>query len=301
MDGPRETVFGEAAPVLSEADAAGLVARALARWRLASPAAAEAAHDRLSSEFPDDFPPASYWTAAKEARHRFRDFFTWGHDHDFGFGVRRAGAMASRHVEIAGEAIRYGLLPPSLAGKRVLDVGCWSGGDILLLAGLGGSVLALEEHARSAASARCLCEVVRCDAVVETASLYQERRSWAGSFDLIYCSGVLYHVTDPLLLLRICFAYLRPGGLLLVETKAAPGTDSVCSYAGTLVPGWNWFAPSRDALGRLLVDCGFAPAEVRLFRRPIGRLLAGARKTGPAVLPESAGFSRPDSWLTGCV
>ena len=55
---------------------------------------------------------------------------------------------------------------------------------------------------------------------------------------------------------------------------------------------------SRAALGRWLVDAGFAPEEVRLHWRPIGRLLAAAVKTAPAALPDAAGFSRPASWLT---
>ncbi|MEI6984957.1 MAG: methyltransferase domain-containing protein [Rhodospirillaceae bacterium] len=297
----EETIFDEAVSVLSESYSRALVARALARWQFGTEAAAKDARDRLLAEFPDDFAADEYWTAAKRAKHCFRDFFTWGHDHDFGFGFCRAGAMASRHVEIAEEAIQYGLLPPSLNDKRVLNVGCWSGGDTLLLAGLGGSVVAIEEHCRSASSARRLSELVGCDAVVETTSLYQDQPAWGSSFDLVYCSGVLYHVTDPILLLRICFAYLRPGGQLLIETKAEAGSGSICSYAGSMVPGWNWFAPNREALGRLLVDCGFSPADIRLFRRPIGRLMASARKAGPTVLPETAGFSRPGSWLAGCV
>ena len=119
----------------------------------------------------------------------------------------------------------------------------------------------------------------------------------AGRFDLVYGSGVVYHVTDPLLFLRICFAYLKPGGRLVLETKASEGVQPICAYAGTREKGWNWYSPTRETLGRWLVDAGFPAAGVAIHRRPIGRLLAAATKDGPAALPEPAGFSRPGSWL----
>lgn len=246
-------------------------------------------------EFPDQSSAEAFWHDA--AQSTFRGFFTWGHDHDFGHGVIRSGAMGPRHVEICTESISRGLLPTDLAGKSVLDIGCWSGGDVLILAGLGAQVTALEEHPASAASARRLFELCGCPAEVVHGSLYQENADWAGKFDVIYCSGVVYHVTDPLLFLRICFAYLRPGGRLVLETKAEAGEGSNCGYSGTLVKGWNWYAPTRMALGRWLVDAGFLADEVSLWMRANGRLLAGATKGGNRALPETAGFSRPGSWL----
>jgi hypothetical protein len=136
--------------------------------------------------------------------------------------------------------------------------------------------------------------------VVQT-SLYADSREWAGKFDFAYCSGVVYHVTDPLLLLRILFAYLKPGGDVFIETKAATGEGSICSYSGTLEKGWNWYAPNETALGRWLVDAGFDAQTVRVFRRGNGRLLACGRKTTARALRETAGFSRPGSWLEGAV
>ncbi len=114
---------------------------------------------------------------------------------------------------------------------------------------------------------------------------------------MVYCSGVIYHVTDPLLLLRICFACLKPGGTLVIETKAESGAGADCAYAGTIEKGWNWYSPTRATLGRWLVDAGFEADDVRLHWRPIGRLLAAAVKTRPAALPDPAGFFRPESWL----
>jgi 2-polyprenyl-3-methyl-5-hydroxy-6-metoxy-1,4-benzoquinol methylase len=283
---------------VTRAEADEAVAAALASWRMPSHTKAREVEALLHREFPDDVPPVSFRTAASS--NRFREFFVWGHDHDFGHGVTRRGAMGMRHCEIAAEALREAFLPPRLDGLSVLDVGCWSGGDALVLAGMGAAVTATEEHPRSAASARRLLELVGCPAAVHETSLYRDDPAWRQAFDIVYCGGVVYHVTDPLLLLRICFCYLRPGGRLIVETKAdLESRGSVCQYSGTQVAGWNYFAPSETALARWLEDAGFDKADIRIATRPVGRFLACAMKRDAAPLPETAGFSRPGSWLEG--
>lgn len=259
-----------------------------------------AVHRELADAFPDQASPADFWHSASSQS--FRDFFVWGHDYDWGGGSARSGAMGPRHIEIAAESMERGFLPASLAGKKVLDIGCWSGGDLLILRGLGAHVEAIEEHEKSAASARGLCRALEVPAEISSTSLYTDRPEWRQRFDLIYCSGVIYHVTDPVLFLRICFAYLAVGGRLIVETKAhADNAGSVCGYSGTLEKGWNWFAPNWTALGRWLSDAGFSPEQVRLHQRQNGRLLGFGLKTAPAAMAETAGFSRPGSWLEGVV
>jgi len=290
------------APVAEPAAAATAQARqraaaAMARWQADDPATALAIAATLATEFPDDASPAHFWHDA--AGTGFTRFFTWGHDHDFGHGVRRPGAMATRHLEIGAEAIALGFLPSALAGAEVLDVGCWSGGDALLLAGLGARVTALEEHPISAAAAARLTSLVGAPVALVQQSLYRDDPAWRGRFDLVYLSGVVYHLTDPLLALRICFAYLKPGGRLIVETKASFRGGGACDYAGTAEKGWNWYAPTLESLGRWLADVGFPRDQIQLHLRPIRRLLACAVKGEPVALPEVAGFSRPASWLEG--
>lgn len=291
--------FPEPRPVMTVEAATARVAAALAAWQAASREASQRIADLLEAEFPDQARPDDFWHSQSSGA--FRDFFVWGHDHDFGNGCTRKGAMENRHVEITAEAMYLGMLPADLTGKKVLDVGCWSGGDLLVLAGLGGELTAMEEHPIAARAARRLTELLGIHAPVVESSLYLDRPEWAQTFDYAYCSGVIYHVTDPLLLLRILFAYLKPGGEVFLETKAATGEGSLCGYSGTLEKGWNWYAPNETALGRWLVDAGFDAEAVRVHRRANGRLLAAARKSGPRVLRETAGFSRPGSWLEGAV
>jgi 2-polyprenyl-3-methyl-5-hydroxy-6-metoxy-1,4-benzoquinol methylase len=296
-DAAQPDAFPAPKPVMGLEAATANVARALAKWQATSAQRAQDIAAALQKEFPDQARPNDFWDS--QASGAFRDFFVWGHDHDFGHGCRRAGAMGTRHVEITSEAMHLGMLPQSLEGRQVLDVGCWSGGDLLILAGLGGKVTAVEEHPVAARASRRLLELLGLEAPVVQTSLYADNRDWAGRFDYAYCSGVIYHVTDPLLLARILFAYLRPGGELFLETKAVSGEGSLCGYSGTMEKGWNWYAPNETALGRWLVDAGFDAASVTVFRRANGRLLAHGRKTGARALRETAGFSRPGSWLEG--
>lgn len=269
-------LFPEPRPVMPLEVANEVVAGALAVWRAATREESHRIATVLETEFPDQARPDDFWHS--ESSSAFRDFFVWGHNHDFGSGYIRRGAMDNRHAEIAAEALHLGMLPANLQGKQVLDVGCWSGGDLLVLAGLGRQTTAMEE-----------------------ASLFADRQDWAQRFDYAYCSGVIYHVTDPVLLLRILFAYLKPGGEVFLETKAATGEGSMCGYSGTLEKGGNWYAPNETALGRWLVDAGFDASTVRIYRRSNGRLLASGCKTESRVLRETAGFSRPGSWLKGAV
>ncbi len=276
-----------------------IVVGALAKWQAVTQEEARRVATILEKEFPDQARPDDFWHS--ESSGAFRDFFVWGHNHDFGHGITRAGAMGSRHMEITTEALRLGMLPSNLKGKQVLDVGCWSGGDLLVLAGLGGQVTAMEEHPIAARAARRLLDLIGLEAPVIETSLFSDKQEWAGRFDYAYCSGVIYHVTDPMLLLRILFAYLKPGGDVFIETKGAIGEGSVCGYSGTLEKGWNWYAPNETALGRWLVDAGFDAQTVCVYRRDNGRLLACGRKTEARALRETAGFSRPGSWLEGVV
>lgn len=271
------------------------VREALTHWHASTEEQAQKAVALLAREFPDESAPTQHWHEAM--RPSFTQFFTWGHDHDFGFGCKRLGAMGTRHIEIITEAISLGMIPPDLSGMKVLDVGCWTGGDALVLAGLGAQVTTIEEHPVTSRAAQRLFELSGGPIELVADSLYHDRQEWKQFFDLIYCSGVIYHVTDPLLLLRICFAYLKPGGRVILETKANPGAGSICSYCGTLEKGWNWYAPTREVLGRWLVDAGFPLGSVLINERDNGRLLALAIKEAPVSLPNTSGFSRPSSWL----
>jgi 2-polyprenyl-6-hydroxyphenyl methylase/3-demethylubiquinone-9 3-methyltransferase len=127
------------------------------------------------------------------------------------------GAFRTLH-EINELRLDYIATRVSLAGLRVLDVGC--GGGLLAegLAGRGARVVGIdlaEENvaaAREHAAAAGLSIDYRCVAVEPLA------REMAGAFDLVTCLEMLEHVPDPTAIVAACGAALRPGGAAFFST-----------------------------------------------------------------------------------
>ncbi|MCI4345938.1 MAG: class I SAM-dependent methyltransferase [Thermoplasmata archaeon] len=229
--------------------------------------------------------------------------FHWGHTHDFG-SFRLSGRMGYRHLAVLSVFIdKLRGIPISLAGRKVLEIGCWTGGMSLLLAAMGAEVVAIEEakiYVEALAYQQRSFGVEKLEP--RTLSLYDlEAPEFQDAYDVVVFSGVIYHLTDPVVGLRLTYNALREGGVCLVETAASPSLASVCTYEGPSVVtrgnrgavsrgGWNWFVPSRAALQRMMGDVGFT--DVRTARRIGGRVFAVGRR-GPHAEMTRAGLSRP--------
>jgi 2-polyprenyl-3-methyl-5-hydroxy-6-metoxy-1,4-benzoquinol methylase len=219
--------------------------------------------------------------------------FHWGHDHDFGEFFLQ-GRMGDRHLRIVSDFIdRFGALPMSLEGKRILDIGCWTGGTSLLLCAMGAQVVAVEEVKKYAEVVHFLktafeisnLEILHQSLFDLTGSHFQD------AFDYVLFAGVLYHLTDPVLALRICFNCLKDGGTCLLETLAIDSDQPILRYEGPSITGggsqedlsrsgWNWFVPSQVTLEQMLKDVGFA--QITLGDDVDSRLLAVATRKSHA-------------------
>jgi len=229
--------------------------------------------------------------------------FSWGHNHDFGeFSL--VGRMADRHIDILAEFIdRFGL-PVDLAGKKVLDVGVWTGGTSLLLAALGAEVLALEEVRKYSQTVNYLAAAFGLDKLrCEPLSVFDFARQ--DTFDYILYSGVIYHVTDPVLSLRILFNSLKDGGRIYVETFTVdvgpdspplalvqgPGMTEGGSREQLTRGGWNYFIPSGKALYLWMETVGFDEIDMGKLNSRNRIKCAGTRLIHKDML--RAGLSRP--------
>ncbi len=216
--------------------------------------------------------------------------FRFGHDHDFG-AFKLDGQMGQRHLELLASFIdRLGALPTDLTGKRVLDIGCWTGGACLALAAMGAQVVAIEEVRKYATCAQDIANAFGLQDQIRVLplSLYElTGEEHQDAYDYVLFAGVLYHLTDPVLALRHCFNALRDGGTCLIETAGIDDQASTCRYEGPGVfhagseselnrSGWNWFLPSAPALRRMIADAGFA--DVHVQGPSDNRLLARARR-----------------------
>jgi 2-polyprenyl-3-methyl-5-hydroxy-6-metoxy-1,4-benzoquinol methylase len=214
--------------------------------------------------------------------------FYWGHDHDFG-GFALQGRMRSRHLALLTIfRDRFGAIPQSLEGLRVLDIGAWTGGVSLVLAAMGAQVTAVEEVKKYVEALTYLKQAFAIDNLdPRHLSLYECTLSeFQDAFDLVIYAGVLYHVTDPTVSLRITFNCLRDGGRCLVETAAVNSEKPILAYHGPGLArgdrsarnrsGWNWYFPSLAALARMMEDVGFA--QVQVSKVIAGRAFAVGRR-----------------------
>ncbi|MDY6815562.1 MAG: bifunctional 2-polyprenyl-6-hydroxyphenol methylase/3-demethylubiquinol 3-O-methyltransferase UbiG [Pseudomonadota bacterium] len=108
----------------------------------------------------------------------------------------------------------------SLAGKKVLDVGC--GGGLLSegMARRGAHVTGIDmgETPLSVAKLHSLESGIKVDYRQTTVEELARDPDQAGQYDVVTCLEMLEHVPDPASVIRACAAMLKPGGHMFVST-----------------------------------------------------------------------------------
>lgn len=105
-----------------------------------------------------------------------------------------------------------------LNGKRILDAGCGTGEKACILAELAGEVVAADFSPASIARARENKERLGLKNIefVESSLLSFDNVKEMEKFDIVFCSGVLHHLSDPYAGWRNIISCLKPGGLVIV-------------------------------------------------------------------------------------
>lgn len=187
----------------------------------------------------------------------------WFHSFDFADGTRFDGIkpLASLKKEAAL------ILPPSLAGKRVLDIGAWDGFFSFQAEQRGAAeVLATDHFCWSGSGwgdkrgfdhvhARLGSQVRSIDLEVTDHDPAQ-----LGQFDLVLLLGVLYHVTDPYRTLEAAARMSRDQ--LVIETVVAMRSEPVPAmrlFTELELDGdpTNFWAPNILALREMCRRFGF--------------------------------------------
>jgi 2-polyprenyl-3-methyl-5-hydroxy-6-metoxy-1,4-benzoquinol methylase len=186
--------------------------------------------------------------------------FKWGHNHDFG-SFQLEGILGDRHIDLIETFVDDFGLPMDLSNTEVLDVGIWCGGTTLLLDGMGAVAYGIEEVETYANCARLLFKSFGCAARSYHSNLYD----WGDVmrdeiYDYIIFPGVLYHLSDPLVALRILFNALKDGGELYIETAMLPRNEYWNCGAVLAFDGGersNWFVPNSHAIEKMANVVGF--------------------------------------------
>jgi len=228
----------------------------------------------------------------------------WWHSIDLGFGVSTPGAKTAEFL--AGESASLDL--PDLNGKSVLDIGAWDGFYSFLAEERGAARVvacdsvawALDQAAKDRYRAECkrrrvpmesfdrVPELMRFDVLpgkrgfdlARTArrsgvdTIVQDYMTLtpeaAGTFDVVFYLGVLYHMEDPLAALRRVRALTKPGGVTIIETEAiALGGFERRAFAEFFSPDGklfddptNFWSPNVPCLAGLCETAGFSRIEV---------------------------------------
>jgi tRNA (mo5U34)-methyltransferase len=198
----------------------------------------------------------------------------WWHTMELAPGVWTRGAQGAPRDGTA-DTLKRLHLPASLAGKSVLDVGAWDGffsfeaerrGAARVLAtdqfSWGGGGWGTQDGFRLAREAlRSKVEDLRIDPM----ELTPER---TGTFDVVLCLGVLYHLRHPLLGLMRVAAVCKE--LLILETyvdlRLGDDFPAMAFYPGDELDGdpTNWWGPNQSGVEALLRTVGFT--RITAFR-----------------------------------
>jgi tRNA (mo5U34)-methyltransferase len=201
----------------------------------------------------------------------------WFHQIDFGNGLVSPGWIGLDKIRRMANLI----YDRPIAGKSVLDIGCWDGAYSVEAVRRGASRVLATDHFvwhEGWGDRRCF-ELTRehlapsIEAMdIDVTELSVER---VGTFDTVLFLGVFYHLRHPFQVLEQVAALARE--VLVVESRIiAPFSRKpfMRFYPGTELDNdpTNWWAPNRACMVAMLRDLGFRRIT---FRRPDRRFRRG--------------------------
>ncbi|MED4912159.1 methyltransferase domain-containing protein [Brevibacillus centrosporus] len=109
-----------------------------------------------------------------------------------------------------------------LSGKSIIDVGCGTGRLTEFLLNQGANVFAIDGREDNIQQLRMFYPNVRADVVdLETDELLKY-----GLFDIVFCYGILYHLSDPLHFIKNAEKLCRD--MILIETCITDALEPIC-------------------------------------------------------------------------
>jgi len=186
----------------------------------------------------------------------------WFHELDFGDGIVTPGRGKIPYLQATAD-IYFG---PSLAGKTVLDIGCYDGFYSFSALKKGASRVLATDYYMWSSDPRCkeafllARSQIAPDLEYKQIDIFDLNVESVGTFDVVLFSGVLYHLKNPFLALER--VSLLANEQLIVETHL----DALDQErpAAIFYPGAeqnndasNWWGPNPACVLGMLEHCGF--------------------------------------------
>jgi tRNA (mo5U34)-methyltransferase len=194
------------------------------------------------------------------------DKISWFHTFNFGNGIVTPG------YDNSYKRIRTLHMPEDLSGRTVLDIGSWDGFFAFEAERRGASrVLATDSFCWSGAGwgtkdgfnlARNILNSRVEDMEIDVMELSPEK---VGTFDLVMCLGVLYHMRNPLLALERIFSVTKRQLILDTHVDCVmTNRPMIAFYPGNELNNdpTNWCGPNRAAVEAMLKTVGFSRVEM---------------------------------------
>ncbi|MBN1477585.1 methyltransferase domain-containing protein [Candidatus Sumerlaeota bacterium] len=177
--------------------------------------------------------------------------------------------------------------PPEMSGMRALDMGCADGLFAIEMARRGAEVTAVDVFPPDFRNVEFLSALWQIPVTYVQSTIYEFQGE---PFDLIFASGVLYHLQYPLLGLHRLNALCAMGGKMILESHVDRGRR----LRMTFLPGRelnddpsNWWIPTVRCFEAMARSAGF---EIEKAVRPaphrwMMRVRKG-RECPPAFTPD---------------
>ena len=153
----------------------------------------------------------------------------------------------------------------TLAGKRVLDVGCGNGYHCWRMLGAGASeVIGIDPTPLFILQFKALCHYLRVPDIHVLPMTLEAMPQHLPVFDTVFSMGVIYHRRDPMGHLFNLKNKLLPGGQVVLEPLVVDGaSEPLLEPNGRYARMRNiWKLPSPGLAQRWLNDAGFQRTEV---------------------------------------
>lgn len=160
---------------------------------------------------------------------------------------------------------RVALALGDIRGARILDLGCSNGYYMFRLAELDPAVVIGIDPSERCLLSFDLIQMFCGDPRLAFEVLRSEHLAiFPQFFDVALCMGVVYHVRDPLSLLKQLLNSIKPGGMAIVESQVIdlPGPYALCPNNRYTKSHNMYFIPTAECLVSWLEKVGFVDCKV---------------------------------------